>query len=112
MSATVLGPWVAFWRANAAGPHDNQGYRLRCHQSTDGQGRNALETIVPGLYPGRTRHIHVKVQAPNQPVLTTQLGIPVADNQNSLRSAPRVPTLLEDFILREKITHFDHERIP
>ena len=44
--------------------------------------------------------------------LTTQLGIPVADNQNSLRSAPRGPTLLEDFILREKITHFDHERIP
>jgi catalase len=46
------------------------------------------------------------------PVLTTQMGIPVADNQNSLRSAPRGPTLLEDFILREKITHFDHERIP
>ena len=46
------------------------------------------------------------------PVLTTQQGIPVADNQNSLRSAPRGATLLEDFILREKITHFDHERIP
>ncbi|MDD2177082.1 catalase [Acidovorax sp. D2M1] len=46
------------------------------------------------------------------PVLTTQQGIPVADNQNSLRTAPRGPTLLEDFILREKITHFDHERIP
>ncbi len=46
------------------------------------------------------------------PTLTTQQGIPVADNQNSLRSAPRGPTLLEDFILREKITHFDHERIP
>ena len=46
------------------------------------------------------------------PVLTTQQGIAVADNQNSLRSSPRGPTLLEDFILREKITHFDHERIP
>ena len=46
------------------------------------------------------------------PVLTTQQGIPVADNQNSLRAHPRGPTLLEDFILREKITHFDHERIP
>ena len=46
------------------------------------------------------------------PVLTTQQGIPVADNQNSLRASPRGPTLLEDFILREKITHFDHERIP
>lgn len=46
------------------------------------------------------------------PPLTTQQGIPVADNQNSLRATPRGPTLLEDFILREKITHFDHERIP
>jgi catalase len=48
----------------------------------------------------------------SHPALTTNLGIPVADNQNSLRSDPRGPTLLEDFILREKITHFDHERIP
>jgi len=46
------------------------------------------------------------------PLLTTNQGIPVADNQNSLRATPRGPTLLEDFILREKITHFDHERIP
>ncbi len=46
------------------------------------------------------------------PELTTNQGIPVADNQNSLRATPRGPTLLEDFILREKITHFDHERIP
>ena len=45
-------------------------------------------------------------------MLTTQQGIAVADNQNSLRSSPRGPALLEDFILREKITHFDHERIP
>lgn len=46
------------------------------------------------------------------PAMTTAQGIPVADNQNSLREGPRGPTLLEDFILREKITHFDHERIP
>ena len=45
------------------------------------------------------------------PLLTTQQGIPVADNQNSLRASPRGPTLLEDFILREKITHFGRERI-
>jgi len=48
----------------------------------------------------------------SHPVLTTNQGIPVSDNQNSLRSSTRGPTLLEDFILREKITHFDHERIP
>jgi catalase len=46
------------------------------------------------------------------PVLTTNQGIPIADNQNSLKAGGRGPILLEDFILREKITHFDHERIP
>jgi len=44
--------------------------------------------------------------------LTTNLGTPVADNQHSLKAGLRGPALLEDFILREKITHFDHERIP
>jgi catalase len=44
--------------------------------------------------------------------LTTNQGLPIADNQNSLKSHARGPSLLEDFILREKITHFDHERIP
>jgi catalase len=44
--------------------------------------------------------------------LTTNQGLRIADDQNSLRSGERGPTLLEDFILREKITHFDHERIP
>ncbi|MBW8809447.1 MAG: catalase [Lysobacter sp.] len=46
------------------------------------------------------------------PPLTTNQGLPLSDNQNSLRASERGPTLLEDFILREKITHFDHERIP
>ncbi len=46
------------------------------------------------------------------PLLTTNQGTPVSDNQNSLRAGTRGPTLLEDFIFREKITHFDHERIP
>ena len=48
----------------------------------------------------------------SHPPLTTNQGLPLADNQNSLKATPRGPTLLEDFILREKITHFDHERIP
>jgi catalase len=46
------------------------------------------------------------------PALTTNEGVPIFDNQNSLKAHPHGPTLLEDFILREKITHFDHERIP
>ena len=45
-------------------------------------------------------------------VLTTNQGVPIADNQNSLKFGTRGPVMLEDFILREKITHFDHERIP
>ena len=45
-------------------------------------------------------------------LLTTNQGVPVADNQNSLKAGIRGPALLQDFILREKITHFDHERIP
>jgi len=48
----------------------------------------------------------------SHPAMTTQQGIPVPDNQNSLKAYGRGPSLLEDFILREKITHFDHERIP
>ena len=45
-------------------------------------------------------------------VLTTNQGLQIPDNHNSLKAGVRGPTLLEDFILREKITHFDHERIP
>ena len=50
--------------------------------------------------------------AGEHPALTTNQGIPISDNQNSLRANSHGPTLLEDFVLREKITHFDHERIP
>jgi catalase len=55
--------------------------------------------------------LHQTVSGEHQ-VLTTNQGLPVSDNQNSLRAHPRGPTLLEDFVLREKIFHFDHERIP
>jgi protocatechuate 3,4-dioxygenase beta subunit len=65
-----------FWHADDKGVYDNEGFKLRGHQFTDDEGRYALETIVPGLYPGRTRHFHLKVQAPHQPVLTTQLYFP------------------------------------
>jgi catalase len=53
----------------------------------------------------------VRVDSSGQ-VLTTNQGVHIADNQNSLKAGARGPVLLEDFILREKITHFDHERIP
>jgi protocatechuate 3,4-dioxygenase beta subunit len=72
----VAGALLDFWHADDAGVYDNVGYKLRGHQFADEAGSYTLETIVPGLYTGRTRHIHVKVQAPNQPVLTTQLYFP------------------------------------
>lgn len=54
---------------------------------------------------------HQQAQAPS-PSLTTNQGVVIEDNQNSLKAGIGGPTLLEDFVLREKITHFDHERIP
>ncbi|WP_020666674.1 hypothetical protein [Amycolatopsis nigrescens] len=65
-----------FWQCDSRGVYDNVTYRLRGHQFTDAQGKYQLTTIWPGLYTGRTRHIHVKLQAPNQRVLTTQLYFP------------------------------------
>ena len=67
---------IEFWQADDRGEYDNTGFRLRGHQFTDAQGRYRVDTVVPGLYPGRTRHLHVKVQAPSRPVLTTQLFFP------------------------------------
>jgi protocatechuate 3,4-dioxygenase beta subunit len=72
----IAGALVDFWQANDDGEYDNQGYTLRGHQFTDAQGRYALTTIMPGIYTGRTRHIHVKVQAPSRSILTTQLYFP------------------------------------
>lgn len=72
----VAGALLDFWQADDAGVYDNTGYTLRGHLFTDDDGRFELETIVPGRYPGRTRHIHVHAQAPNRPILTTQLYFP------------------------------------
>jgi protocatechuate 3,4-dioxygenase beta subunit len=72
----VANALLDFWQADAGGAYDNSGYTLRGHQYTDENGYYTLSTVVPGLYPGRTRHIHVKVQAPGGPTLTTQLYFP------------------------------------
>lgn len=65
----------------------------------------------PGTNPNNDPMQRVRVDSGGQ-VLTTNQGVRVSDNQNSLKAGLRGPTLLEDFVLREKITHFDHERIP
>jgi protocatechuate 3,4-dioxygenase beta subunit len=65
-----------FWQADGDGVYDNAGFRLRGHQVTDAAGEYRLTTVVPGLYPGRTEHIHVTVQPPGGTPLTTQLFFP------------------------------------
>ncbi len=65
-----------FWQADTGGHYDNGGFHLRGHQFTDDAGNYRLESILPGLYPGRTRHIHVKVASPGREILTTQLYFP------------------------------------
>jgi len=72
----VANALLDFWHADEDGEYDNTGFRYRGHQFTDAQGRYRLATIVPAEYPGRARHIHVKVQAPGKRVLTTQLYFP------------------------------------
>jgi protocatechuate 3,4-dioxygenase beta subunit len=69
----VANALLDFWHADEDGEYDNRGFRYRGHQFTDAEGRYRLQTIVPAEYPGRTRHIHVKVQAPGRRILTTQL---------------------------------------
>jgi protocatechuate 3,4-dioxygenase beta subunit len=72
----VANALLDFWHSDEEGAYDNRGFRYRGHQHADERGRYRLETIVPAQYPGRTRHIHVKVQAPGKRILTTQLYFP------------------------------------
>ncbi|MGC4947204.1 carbohydrate-binding protein [Streptomyces sp. DT224] len=72
----IPGVLLDFWQADTNGAYDMSGYAFRGHQFTDRNGAFTLTTIVPGLYPGRTRHIHVKAQAPGSGILTTQLYFP------------------------------------
>jgi len=71
--------------------------------------KNAKPAGAPTI--GNAGEVHQTASTP-ETRLTTNHGTPISDNQNSLKTGPRGSTLLEDFILREKIQHFDHERIP
>lgn len=72
----VLGAVVDLWHADENGEYDNIDFRYRGHVITEPDGAFRFHTIVPALYPGRTRHYHVKVQAPSSHLLTTQLYFP------------------------------------
>jgi protocatechuate 3,4-dioxygenase beta subunit len=98
---------VDFWQADANGDYDNSGFRLRGHQFTDGVGKYRLDTIVPGVYPGRTRHFHVRVQAPNGPLLTTQLYFPgEAENRRDGIFNPKLLMAVNDSV-NVKAASFD-----
>ena len=68
-------------------------------------------TATPGADP-KSKDLDPFRLRPDGEALRTNQGVKIADNQNTLRAGARGPSLLEDFIMREKITHFDHERIP
>nr|MBA3658282.1 catalase [Gemmatimonadales bacterium] len=78
---------------------------------TDASEKAGSGTPPQGVNPGNAPLDRVRVDSGGR-MLTTNQGVAIADNQNSLKAGLRGPTLLQDFILREKITHFDHERIP
>ena len=106
----IAGARLDFWQADASGSYDNAGYRLRGNQTTGSDGRYALDTVVPGEYPGRTEHIHVKVQPAGGGTLTTQLYFPgVSRNQQdsifdprlllTVKTSPSGLTAIYDFVL-------------
>ncbi len=83
---------IDLWHADDAGDYDNTGFRYSGHQYTDADGRFRFRTIVPALYPGRTRHYHAKVQAAGGRLLTTQLYFP--DEAGNRRDGMFRPELL------------------
>lgn len=74
----IEGAWIDFWHCDSAGIYDNNSsdYRFRGHQFADDKGSWELFTNVPAPYPGRPKHLHVKVQGEISEVLTTQLYFP------------------------------------
>jgi catalase len=129
LEKTVAGQQLAAempFNPNKAGEHGAAAYTpqpgaTREPSTPAATGSTSTETIasakvgsgVPpvGINPTVAPLDRVRVDGSAQR-LTTNQGVPIADNQNSLKIGLRGPTALEDFILREKITHFDHERIP
>jgi protocatechuate 3,4-dioxygenase beta subunit len=93
----IAGALLEFWHSDERGEYDNSGYRYRGHQRSDREGRYRLETILPALYPGRTRHVHVKVQGSGGRGLTTQLYFPNEPaNRRDGRYEPRLEMKMTD----------------
>lgn len=108
---------------------DNHCYTAESHYSDTVPDKNSLKPLnsisplgtepMPPSSEKSTKTTNIKIEQldkfrtnPEQESLRTNQGVKISDNQNSLKAGSRGSTLLEDFVLREKITHFDHERIP
>ena len=86
----VLAPdRLDFWQADGRGRYDNAGYRLRGVQRTDATGAFRLVTVIPGQYPGRTEHVHVKITPPGGSTFTTQLYFPGSAHNDEDGPCPR-----------------------
>jgi protocatechuate 3,4-dioxygenase beta subunit len=104
----LAGALLDFWQADDDGAYDNDGYRLRGHQFTDANGHYRLETIVPGSYPGRTRHIHVRVRGHHTRLLTTQLYFPGEPlNQRDGIFHPKLMVAMQEVSDGSKMAAFD-----
>ena len=79
----VAGAAIDIWHSDEQGRYDNRGFRYRGHQFTDAAGAFRFVTIRPVRYPGRTPHIHVKVQGETTRLLTTQLYFPDLGEANA-----------------------------
>ena len=100
------GAKVDFWQADAGGVYDNEGYTLRGYVVTDANGAYTLDTIEPGVYPGRPPHVHVKVfAADGRELLTTQMYFAGSERSGDVQAAPdlRVPYLGLDDQGRQRI---------
>ncbi len=91
---TVGEAHLDFWHASPEGGYDNDGFQFRGWQTADSTGAYELETLAPGHYPGRTSHIHVKANAPDGKVLTTQVYFPW-DERNAKDGIFRESLLVE-----------------
>ena len=104
----VAGATLDFWQADGNGSYDNNGYVLRGVQTTDENGAYALTTVIPGQYPGRTEHVHVKVTAPNGPTYTTQLYFPESNANGGDRFyVPELDVTITSYDGSKMTAHFD-----
>ena len=78
----IPGTKIDIWQTDGKGAYDNSGFRFRGHVFTDDSGTYSFKTVLPGEYPGRTPHIHIKLTSPNGRRLTTQLYFPEYDSRN------------------------------